>query len=88
MTKILVQTGLGYYKDQQGRIVAKAQLPAGQHKLNDDFIYIEVNSQAELDAIEVSQDPAQVQAAQQAQKITDKLRELAVNELIKDGNWP
>ncbi len=88
MTQISVQTGFGYYKDLQGRIKAKAQLPAGQHDLADDLNYIEVDNQPALDAIEVYQDPAQLQAVQQGQKIADKLRSLAIAELIKDGNWP
>ena len=88
MTEISVQTGFGYYKDQVGNIIAKAELPAGQHNLADGMTYVELNSMAELDAIEVYQDPAQVQAAQQQQKIAEKLRSIAINELIKDGNWP
>ena len=83
-----VNTGFGYYEDQQGRIVAKAQLPPGPHPIKAGFSYTEVADQAELEAIKVYQDQAQVQAAQQDQKITDKLREIAVNELIKVGNWP
>jgi len=88
MTKILVKTGFGYYKDQAGHIVAKAELPPGQHDLPDDLIYVEVNSKAELDAVEVYKDPAVVQQAEQQRKIAQKLRDMAIKELIKEGQWP
>lgn len=88
MSKILIQTGFGYYKDQQDHIVSKAELPAGTHDLIDGLIYVEVDNQAELDTIEVYQDPVDLQIAQQEQKIRDKSRALAIAELIKDGNWP
>ena len=88
MSKVLVQTGFGYYKDQTDHVICKAQLPVGQHDLRDDLIYVEVNSQAELDVIEVWRDPTVLQAAEQNQKIADKLRTFAINELIKDGDWP
>ena len=63
-------------------------MPAGPHDLADGLIYVELSSQAELDAIEVYQDPAQVQAAQQEQKIAAKLRDMAIKELLEDGSWP
>ena len=88
MSKILVKTGFGFYQDTQLHIIAKAQLPPGSHDLADGLIYIEVESQAELDAVNIWQDPADQQAAEQNTKIQNKLREFAIAELIKDGQWP
>lgn len=88
MSKVLVQTGFGYYKDQAGNIIAKAELPADQHDLTDGLIYVEVADQAALEAIEVYQDPADILLGEQEQKIQQKLRQVAITELTKDGNWP
>lgn len=88
MSKILVQTGFGYYRDQQGHIIAKAELSLGPHDLADGLVYVEVEDQLALGMIEVYQDPAELQQAAQQQKIQDKLRQMAITELTKDGNWP
>ena len=50
--KIEVKTGFGYFKDKKGNIVGKAELPEGEHPLQDDFTYHEVDSKEELDAIQ------------------------------------
>ncbi len=86
MSKILVQTGFGYYQDGQGHIVSHAQLPAGQHDLQNGLIYVEVNSRAELDAIAVYQDPAELEAQQNEAKIQAKIRSTAIAELIAAGD--
>ena len=88
MSKILVQTGFGYYKDQQGHVTDKAQLPAGQHDLQNGLIYVEVNSRAELDAIAVYQDPAELEAQQNEIKIQAEMRSTAIAELIATGDLP
>jgi len=88
MLKILVQTGFGYFKDQQGRIVSKAQLPPGQHELKDDLIYVEVDSQAELDAIEVYTDPAIIATGNIEAKIWKEIRAAAIQRLKDKGELP
>lgn len=88
MSKILIKTSFGYYKDQQGHITAKAQLPAGPHDLADGLIYVEVDNQADLDKIEVWQEPQTQEQAISEIKIQTKLREMAITELIKEGQWP
>ncbi len=88
MKKIEVKTGFGYLKDAQGHITDRARLPAGEHPIKDGYTYFEVNNQTEFDAIETYQDPAQVQAVEQQRKIDVKLREIAIIELTKEGNWP
>jgi len=88
MSKILVKTGFGYIKDASDNIVAKAELPPGEHSFRDGYIYVEVTSRAELDQVQVFIDPAQLQAAKNEQLIQQKLRELAIIELTKEGKWP
>lgn len=88
MSKILVKTGFGYYQDQAGHIVRKAQLPPGSHNLADGLIYVEVQDQAELDAIQVYQDPADIIAAENESKIQNKIRQTAIDTLIAEGELP
>jgi len=88
MSQIKVITGYGYYQDQAGNVIAKAQLPPGDHELNKDLTYHEVGSQAELDVIDVYINPIDVQKKEQEEKIQNKIREIAINELIADGDWP
>lgn len=52
MKKIKVKTGFGYFKDKKGNIVGKAELPKGEHPLQDEFTYHEVKTKEELDAIQ------------------------------------
>ncbi len=87
MSKILVQTGYGYYKNQAGDVVVKAELPAGTHDLADGLVYVEVNSRAELDLVNVFQPPKSSEELQE-EKIEAKKRQLAIDALIVEGNWP
>lgn len=88
MSKILVITGLGYYEDGAGHVVAKAQLPPGSHDLTDGLTYIEVNSQAELDAVQIYQDPADILQRENENKIRAKIRTAAIEALIAAGDLP
>jgi len=53
----IVKTGYGYFKDKDGHIVAKAELPKGKHPLKEGYTYHEVATKEELDAIEVYEPP-------------------------------
>ena len=92
MKTITVKTGFGFYRDAQGRIVGKAQLPAGDHPLADDLDYFEVATKAALDAIQIWQDPADVERRTSEAKITDWiaawLRTLAIQDLTNKGELP
>lgn len=88
MQKMIVKTSFGYIKDAAGHIISKAQLPAGEHPLKDGFDYIEVNSQAELDAIEIYRDPKEIQKAINEKKISVKIRQTAIDELKAAGELP
>ena len=48
---ITVTTGFGYYKNSDGNIESKAQLPKGKHQIKDGYTYIEVANQAELNSV-------------------------------------
>jgi len=88
MKTIEVNTGFGYFTDGAGHIVSKAQLPAGDHPGKDGFIYTEVTDQAALDAVEVYQDPAEIQAAEYEKKIAGQIRSTAINALKATGRLP
>ena len=82
------KTGIGYFKDQAGHIIRKADLPAGKHPLKDGFTYVECVNKEALDAIELYVDPAVIDKAETERKIRSKTRAIVIAELIKDGDLP
>lgn len=88
MGKILVITGFGYIEDGAGHVVAKAQLPPGNHDFADGLTYIEVNNQAELDAVQIWQDPADILQQENENKIQAKIRTTAIEALKAAGDLP
>lgn len=52
-----VKTGYGYILDGQNNIVSKYEFSIGKHPIKDGYIYKEVNSRKDLDAISVYQAP-------------------------------
>ena len=87
MKKIQVKTGYGYFKDRQGRIVAKANLPPGEHPVKDDYEYVEVTKE-EFENIKVSPEP-QTEEYLKEMKIKKEmfriLREMAIKNLKEKG---
>lgn len=88
MKTINVQTGFGYYKDKNGKVIAKARLPKGEHPLADDFEYIEVADEMTLAAIQLPVDPAVEQQRQIDILINQKIRDIAITELKAVGQLP
>jgi len=88
MSKILVQTGFGFYQDAQGHIVSKAELPKGPHDLANGLTYVELNSRSELDQVEIYRDPAALEKAEIVRKIAGATRAIAIAELKKNGELP
>ncbi len=88
MKTITVKTGLGYFRDAQGHIITKAQLPPGDHQLRDGFTYIEVSNQEWLDAIKVWIDPADSQRMENETKIAARIRAVAIADLKESGDLP
>jgi len=91
MKTLRVITGFGYIQDKDNRIVAKAELPAGEHPLEDDYSYIEVADRAALNEVQVigpAISPAEQLRIETERKISSKTRELAVKALIADGRLP
>ena len=82
MKQITVITGYGYYK-KDGNIVMKATLPQGNHPIDDEFDYFEVDSKEELDLIEVYAPPKTDQEIYE-EKIRDKIKDNARKQAIKD----
>lgn len=52
-----VRSGYGYIKDLSGNVVTKCRLTPGVYPIKNGYKYIEVNSLAELNAIEVYVEP-------------------------------
>lgn len=88
MQKIQTKTGFGYYVDSAGHRILKAELPIGEHPLSDDFTYVEVANKKALDAIELYIDPAQIEREKNEQKISAKIRRIAIDALIAEGQLP
>lgn len=88
MKTITVKTGFGYFRDGSGHIVSKAQLPAGDHPMQEDFTYTELANQVSLDALEIWQDPAEIIKQDYEKKIAGKVRADAVSALIGTGELP
>lgn len=58
---IIVNTGFGYITEKAtGNITSKAELPKGEHNLDEDYEYTEVASKAALDAVETYREPEEV----------------------------
>ena len=85
MKVFIVKTGFGYFENTNGHVVAKSQLPPGEHTIKEGYIYYEVNNQVELDAIEVYQDPQKIEKAANEQKITAHIRTEAIAKLKASG---
>jgi hypothetical protein len=81
----LVKTGFGYFEDVDGHIVSKARLPVGIHNVTDGFTYHEVADQAALDAVEIWQDQAALDAAADEAAIQAKMRSMAITALQAEG---
>ena len=58
---MIVKTGYGYIKDPKGNIISKYELPIGKHKDPIGYIYHEVNTKKELDAIEIYREPESIE---------------------------
>ncbi len=88
MKTIIVKTGYGYYREQQGHIVSKAILPPGEHFLADDLDYIEVPNEEALELIDIYTDPAEITRQQNEQKIQSEIRQAAIDSLKSKGELP
>ena len=88
MTEMNTKTGLGYYKDQDDHIIAKYDLPPGQHILKEGLIFIEVNNREELDHIEIYREPSEVQRQGYVSMISKRARQIAIEQLKAEGKLP
>lgn len=87
MKKIQVNTGFGYFKNSEGIIIAKAELPKGEHNCQDMFNYVEVATKAELDALKV-EPPKLTEKEKTERKIRKEMRKLAIKSLKGKNELP
>jgi hypothetical protein len=83
-----VKTGYGYFKDSQGNIVSKAELPKGKHLIKDGYIYVEVKDKEAINTVKTFEPIKTKEEEEKIEKeklIQDKVREFAIEELKKDG---
>ena len=88
MKTITVKTGFGYYRDAQGHIVSKAELPPGDHPMLDDYTYTELANKASLDALQLWEEPVDVGRRDNEAKIRSRVRQLAIADLKAKGELP
>jgi len=88
MQMITINTGFGFFKDSQGHIVGKAELPPRVHPMKDGFSYTEVADAAALELINIYVDPAEIEQRQNEQKIQARIRTTAIESLIATGDLP
>jgi hypothetical protein len=88
MKVMIVKTGFGYFTDAAGHAIAYARLPAGDHPCRDEFEYIEVAGQTELDRVPLWVHPAEQLKIEQNALIMAKQRQLAVAALVSEGKLP
>ena len=76
---------LGYLK-KDGKIISKFDLPGTKedHELPGDVEFIEVATRAELESVEVYEEP-ESERSRTEQLITNKIRAMALAELKKEG---
>jgi len=86
---IKIKTGFGYFiESASGKIISKAELPPGDHSIKPGYDYVEVNTTAELDAVEIYQEPeTQNQKNEKLiqQKMTEMTRSAAIAALQAEG---
>ena len=82
-----VKTGFGYFEDDNGNIISKAELPKGEHPLKDGFTYVEVKDRSKLDEVTIPE-PTPTQEELDEVKIQNKIRELAISDLKSSGDLP
>ena len=85
MKTFTVETGYGYF-EQGGKIIDKAELPAGQHECNDDITYVEVADKAALAAVAVYKDPDETKEAADRAAIDAAVETLAIQQAKNDGH--
>jgi hypothetical protein len=81
-----VKTGFGYVKDSNGNIIAKYDLPKGNHPTQSGYYYFEVATKNDLNNIKVYIEPeVETPAQERSRLINEKMREMAESELIAEG---
>lgn len=79
-----ITTGFGYIKDSNDNIIAKYELPIGEHPLKDGYSFVEVNDKESLDAVEVFVPPPTKE--QETESIIQQtLRDIATLQLQTSG---
>ena len=77
--KIRLKTGLGYI-EKDGKVIEKFELPVGEHNFPDGVNVIEVNSKAELEAVEIYKAPVE----ESVEIKLKKLREEIIDKMLAD----
>lgn len=83
------KTGLGYVREiATGKIMCRCDLPSGDHFINDGYEFVQVNTRAELAAVVIDKEPENSEAVKEAadrSAIANKIEQIAIEQLRKDG---
>jgi len=82
--KMTVITGYGYITDLKKNIIAKYDLPKGEHNLEDGYMYIEASNLFELNAIHVTP-KEKTKDELLEEKIQSEIRKIAIKSLSGRG---
>ncbi len=78
MGTCVVKTGFGYIADSAGHIICKAELPIGEHPLEDGYEYHEVEDKAAIEKVEIFLDPIDFVKQTNEAMIQEKMRQTAI----------
>lgn len=79
-------TGLGYFKDSQGHITGKYDLPKGEHPLRPGYTFHDLPDREALNKIIVYTPPKTLEK-KRAEQIYAETLEIAKQSLIAKGEW-
>ena len=87
MKKIISTTGYGYIKDSSKNIIAKCELPEGEHPIDNEFEFVELPDRATMDAIIITVPDPEPQTHEQIRegKIQIEIRAMAIERLEARG---
>lgn len=84
MKKMKVKTGYGYFEDLDDNVIAKYELPSGDHPLKGGFKYIECATKEELAQIKIYEPPKSEEEVKE-EKIQNEIRSMAIERLQLRG---
>lgn len=84
MRSFITSTGIGFIREiETEKIICKADIMPGEHKISDGYEFVQVADRAALDDVIVELPPINPPSIED--KIQEKLREIAIEKLTQEG---